>query len=92
MSEETTRIHPQLDDHYEEEFEFELWRIIQDKAEELNCSYEDASVIVLPEWMKGIRYRDTEFEDALINKRRQEMLEVSEHERRLEEMIKGGKK
>ena len=92
MADKTKNIHPQLDDHYEDEFEFELWRKIQDKAEEMNCSYDKASRVVLPEWMKGIRYRDTEFEDALINKRRQEMLEVSEHERRLEDMIKEGKK
>jgi hypothetical protein len=80
---------PTSDKHYEDDFEFELWKLIKQRAEEKDISYDKASKEVLPEFQKTIRYRDKEFEDELINKRRQEMLEISEHERNLERIKKG---
>jgi len=80
---------PTSDKHYEEKFEFSLWKLIKKRAEQKDISYHDASVEVLPEFQKTIRYRDKEFEDAAIQKRRQEMLELSELERKLERLKKG---
>jgi hypothetical protein len=80
---------PTSDKHYEDDFEFELWKLIKQRAEEKDISYDKASKEVLPEFQKTIRYRDKEFQDALINQRRREMLEISEHERNLERIKKG---
>jgi len=80
---------PTSDKHYEEKFEFSLWKLIKQRAEQKDISYHDASIEVLPEFQKTIRYRDKEFEDAAIQKRRQEMLELSELERKLERLKKG---
>ncbi len=68
------------DEHYEEKFEFELWKRIKKRAEEKDISYVAASEEVLPEYVKTIRYRDTEFEDAAIMKRAQEMVKLMETE------------
>ncbi len=81
---------PTSDKHYEEKFEFELWKIIEKYAEENDVSYHDAMLAVLPEFEKKIRYRDAEFENEQITKRRQELLEVSESERRLKKIHEGG--
>jgi len=80
---------PTSDKHYEEKFEFSLWKLIKKRAEQKDISYHDASIEVLPEFQKTIRYRDKEFEEAAIQKRRQEMLELSELERKLERLKKG---
>lgn len=77
---------PTSDKHYEEKFEFSLWTLIKRRAEEKDISYHDAANEVVPEFVKTIRYRDTEFERTAIQKRRQEMLELSELERRLEKL------
>lgn len=77
------------DKHYEEKFEFELWKLIKERAERDDISYHKASQLVTPEFQKTIRYRDKEFEDAAIAKRRQEMLELSELERKLDDIRKG---
>lgn len=61
------------DEHYEEKFEFPLWKLIKKRAEEKDISYVDACAEVVPAYEKGIRYRDTEYEEAEIAKRRQEM-------------------
>ena len=81
---------PTSDKHYEEKFEFELWKLIKQRAEEKDISYHDAMLQVVPEFQKKIRYRDTEFEQEQIQKRRREMLEVSEQERRLQSIHEGG--
>jgi hypothetical protein len=81
---------PTSDKHYEEKFEFELWKVIKKYAEEKDISYHDAMLAVLPEFQKKIRYRDAEFENEQITKRRQELLEVSESERRLKKIHEGG--
>jgi len=61
------------DEHYEEKFEFELWKIIKERANEKDISYLDASKEVLPEYVKTIRYRDDEFERTEIKKRQKEL-------------------
>ena len=73
---------PMSDKHYEEKFEFPLWKLIKQCAEEKDISYVAASEEVVPEYVKTIRYRDTEFEDAAIQKRAKEMAELAERERR----------
>ncbi len=80
---------PTTDKHYEEKFEFPLWKLIKQRAEEKDISYHDASIEVLPEFERTIRYRDTVFEQAEIEKRHNEALELSELERRLERLKKG---
>jgi hypothetical protein len=59
--------------HYESKFEFPLWRLIQRRADEKDISYSDAADEVLPEYTKGIRYGDQEFEDAARHKRGEEL-------------------
>jgi len=69
------------DEHYEKEFEFPLWKLIQQCAEERDISYVQACGEVLPEYEKGIRYRDEEFENAEIGARRKEMQERAARQR-----------
>ena len=66
-----------------------MWKLIKKRAEEKDISYHDAANEVLPEFQKTIRYRDKEFEAAAIEKRRKEMIELSELERKLERIMKG---
>ena len=73
---------PTSDKHYEDDFEFPLWKLIKQRAEEKDISYAAASMEVLPEYQKNIRYRDTEFEDAEIKKRRKELNELAERLKR----------
>jgi len=68
------------DVHYEEKFEFPLWRLIKKRAEEKDISYSAATAEVIPEYVKTIRYRDTEFEDSEIAKRQKEMAQAAERE------------
>ena len=82
-------VDPTSDKHYEEKFEFPLWKLIKKQAEEKDISYHDAANEVLPEFQKTIKYRDKEFESAAIEKRRKEMIELSELERKLEHLMKG---
>lgn len=71
---------PMSDKFYEEEFEFPLWKLIKQRAEKKDISYVAASEEVLPEYEKTIRYRDTAFEDAAIEKRYKEMNELAKHD------------
>lgn len=57
------------DNHYEEEFEWPLWKLIQKRAKEKDISYRKAAQEVAPEYVKGIRIGDVEYEDDLIKKR-----------------------
>jgi len=66
--------------HYEEKFEFPLWKLIKQRAEEKDISYLAASEKVLPEYLKTIRYRDEEFENAEIQKRAKELAELTERD------------
>ncbi len=84
MKEETS------DKHYEEKFEFPLWKLIRQRAEEKDISYHDAMLQVVPQYEKSIRYRDADFEGEQIQKRRQEQLALSQRERRLQQIHEGG--
>lgn len=64
-----------VDQHYEDNFEFPLWTLIEERAEKDDISYAAASELVVPEYVKTIRYRDTEYEDSEIAKREQEVAE-----------------
>ena len=64
---------PTGDKHYETKFEYPLWKLIKQRAEEKDISYVQAAGEVLPEYEKGIRYRDKEFEESTIMKRVKEL-------------------
>ena len=59
--------------HYETKFEYPLWKLIKQRAEEKDISYVQAAGEVLPEYEKAIRYRDKEFEISTIQKRVDEL-------------------
>jgi len=67
---------PTSDKHYEEEFEFTLWKMIQQRATEKDISYRKAADEVVAEYKKTIRYRDVEFETEHIQGRIKEMAEL----------------
>jgi len=75
--------------HYEERFEFPMWRLIKKRAAERDISYLAASEEVAVEYVKTIRYRDTEFEAAEIQKRVKEVAELAEREQREKELSGG---
>lgn len=53
---------------YEEEnFEFPLFKLVREKAEELDISYHDALVLVKPDYVRTCRYGDVEFEQTAID-------------------------
>jgi hypothetical protein len=81
---------PTSDKHYEDKFEFPLWKLIKERAEKKDISYHDAMLEVVPEYEKTIRYGDTEFEQEQIKKRRAEQLALSERERELQRIHEGG--
>ncbi|MBW1763369.1 MAG: hypothetical protein JRJ23_01320 [Deltaproteobacteria bacterium] len=64
---------PTSDKHYETNFEFPMWKLIKQRAEEKDISYLAASAEIIPEYAKTIRYRDTEFEAQAITKRAEEL-------------------
>ena len=76
--------------HYDEEFEFPMWRLIKERAAERDISYLAASEEVAAEYVKTIRYGDTKFEEAEIQKRMKEVAELAEREQR-EKELKGGR-
>ena len=57
---------PTSEQHYEEEFEFPLWKLIKERAKKKDISYMAALNEVLPEYVRTIRFRDSEFEKAAI--------------------------
>lgn len=67
-------LEPTSDKHYEEKFEFPLWKLIKEYAEENDISYLQASEKIVPEYVKTIRYRDIEFEELEVKKRAEEMM------------------
>jgi len=69
---------PMSDKYYEEEFEFPLWKLIKQRAEEKDISYVAACKEVVPEYVKSIKYRDTEFEDAAVQEGMKEQNEFVE--------------
>ena len=53
---------------YEEEnFEFPLFKLVREKAEELDISYHDALVLVKPDYVRTCRYGDEKFEQQAID-------------------------
>ncbi|MFC1909240.1 hypothetical protein ACFLXD_05240 [Chloroflexota bacterium] len=80
---------PTSDKHYEEKFEFPLWKLIKQRAKEKDISYHDAMLEVVPDFQKTIRYRDKEFEEAAIKKGRDELIALSEQERKLLDIHQG---
>jgi len=72
-----------IDKHYEEKFEFPLWKMIKQRAEEKDTSYLAALNEVLPEWDKTIRYKDIEFENAALNERWEELDKLGERGQQL---------
>lgn len=66
-------LEPTSDKHYEEKFEFPLWKLIKQRAEEKDISYAAAYREVLPEYQKTIRYKDTAWTDEQISKRNREL-------------------
>ena len=68
------------DNHYEKKFEFPLWKLIKQRAEEKDISYIDAADEVMPEYMKTIRYGDKEFERECWTKRYKELDELYERD------------
>ena len=71
---------PTSDKHYEEEFEFPLWKLIKQRAEEKDTSYLKALNELLGEYVKKekLRYRDYEWENALVEKRWKELEDLAE--------------
>jgi hypothetical protein len=68
---------PTSDEHFEESFEFPLWKLIKQRAEEKDISYLAAMNEVSPEYAQSIRYGDREFEDAAIEKRWKELSQLA---------------
>jgi len=64
---------PTSDKHYEDKFEFPLLKLIKQRAEEKDISYAKAAEEIIPEYVKTIRLRDTEYEDAIVQKRLKEI-------------------
>ena len=62
-------------EHYEEDFEFELWKMIKEHAKKKDLCYLDAAIEVMPEYGKGVRFYDEEFEEELRQNRKKELAE-----------------
>jgi hypothetical protein len=59
---------PMSDKHFENKFEFPLWILIKQYAEEKDVSYREAALAVTPKYVKTIRYGDIDFENGVISK------------------------
>lgn len=68
-----------VDQHYEEQFEFPLWKKIKEYAEKHDCSYLAAQNVVLRDFCLngGLRYRDEAYEDPIIKARWDELKKVA---------------
>jgi len=74
-----TMLEPTSDKHYESKFEFPLWKLIKQRAEEKDISYIEAAAEVRSEYVKTIRYRDTDYTEDEVHKRAQEMTKLVHH-------------
>jgi hypothetical protein len=82
---------PMSDKHYESRFTFPLLKLIKERAIQKDISYHDATLEVMPEYIKTIRYGDIEFEDALIKKYEEETREAEKRwQKMLQSSGKGG--
>lgn len=70
-----------LDEHYEDEFEYQLLKMIKQRAKKKDISYLAAAEEIIPEYAKTIRYRDTAYENSEVEKRAKEMAELVEREK-----------
>ncbi len=59
---------PVAEEGYETRFEFPLWLLVKERADQKDISYYSAAREVVPEYMKRIRYDDEGFEDLVIEK------------------------
>jgi hypothetical protein len=66
-------VEPVSDKHYEEKFEFPLLKLIRQRAEEKDISYLAAAEEVVPEYAMALRYRDTKYNDAMLEKQQAEI-------------------
>lgn len=70
--------------HYEEKFEFTLWKMIREYAEEHDVSYSKAAAAVVHDYSKTTRCRDVEWADKVIADREAEgVAEVQDSNRSL---------
>lgn len=70
--------------HYEEKFEFRLWKMIREHADEKDISYSKAAAEVVHDYSKTTRCRDVKFADAVIHARETEgIAEVQDSNREL---------
>ena len=67
------------DKHYEDKFEFPLWKMIKEYAEKHDVSYLAAQNKVLHDYClnAGLRYGDEAYEDPIIEKRWDELKAVA---------------
>jgi len=59
--------------YWESDFQFPLWVLIAERADQKDISYYAAARECIPEYMKTIRYDDEEFENLVIEKAIKEM-------------------
>lgn len=70
--------------HYEEKFEFRLWKMIREHADAKDISYSKAAAEVVHDYSKTTRCRDVAFADAVIHAREHEgIAEVQDSNRSL---------
>lgn len=70
--------------HYEEKFEFRLWKMIREHADARDVSYSRAAAEVVHEYSKTTRCRDVDWADAVIAAREAEgVAEVQDSNRSL---------
>lgn len=79
---------PTSEKHYEDTFQFPLWKLIKKRAEEKDISYLKASQEVYREYAKSIRYRDTAFEDAEIKRWGEELKNVAKRTQKGKKALK----
>ena len=72
-------LEPTSDKHYESKFEFPIWTEIKKLAKEKDISYIEAAVEVRSEYVKTIRYRDTDYNEDQVHNRAQEMVKLVHH-------------
>jgi hypothetical protein len=82
---------PVAEKGYETKFEFPLWLLIKERADQKNISYYSAAREVTPEYMKGIRYDDEAFEDSVIEKAMKDSEKEMEAFKKLMGRPEGGK-
>lgn len=76
--------HDPVPGHYEEKFEFTLWKMIREYAEEHDVSYSNAAAKVVHDYSKTTRCRDVAWADKVIADREAEgVAEVQDSNRSL---------